>query len=148
MGMGRASRRRADRRRRRLKVGQFTAGDLRRFLADMRKEAEYRARAAFGDAEDGIERVTPAVWELYRSKRQEAARLESFRLEVLARKLEDARRAEKAGDWKTAAEIRAKAAGMPVHEEMAEHCRRAVARYMPHQKVRLGPARPPVPRCC
>jgi len=148
MGMGRASRRRAERRRRRLEAGEFTEGDLRRFLSDMQKEAEYRARVAFGEAEDGVSRVAPAVWALYRSKLPEAMRLESFRLELVARKLEDARRAEKAGDDKTATEIRAEAAGMPVPEELAEYCRRAVARHMPHQKVHLGPARPRVPSCC
>ena len=148
MGMGRASRRRTERRRRRLEAGEFTEGDLRRFLSDMQKEAEYRARVAFGEIEDGASRVAPAVWALYRSKLPEAMRLEAFRLELVARKLEDARRAEKASDDKTATKLRTEAAGMPVPEELAEYCRRAVARYMPDQKVHLGPARPRVMSCC
>ena len=148
MGMGRASRRRTERRRRRLEAGEFTEGDLRRFLSDMQKEAEYRARVAFGEIEDGASRVAPAVWALYRSKLPEAMRLEAFRLELVAKKLEEVRRAKKAGADKTATEIRAKAAGTPVPEELAEYCRRAVARYMPGQKVHLGPGRPRVPSFC
>ena len=148
MGMGRASRRRAERRRRRMESGEFNEGDLRRFLSDMQKEAEYRARVAFGEIEDGASRVAPAVWALYRSKLPEAMRLETFRLELVARKLEDARRAEKAGDDKMATQLRAQAVGMPVPEELAEYCRRAIARYMPDQKVHLGPARPRVMGCC
>lgn len=148
MGMGRASRRRVERRRRRLEAGEFTEGDLRRFLSEMQKEAAYRARVAFGELEDGLDCVAPAVWALYRSKLTEAVRLEAFRLELVARKLADARRAEKAGDGKTAANLRAEAAGAPVPDELAEYCRRAVARYMPGQKVHLGPARPRVMSCC
>lgn len=147
MGMGRASRRRAERRRRRMESGEFTEGDLRRFLSNMQTEAEYRARVAFGEIEDGASRVAPTVWALYRSKLPEAMQLEAFRLELVDQKLQDARRAEKAGDDETAAKRRAEAAGMPVPEELAEYCRRAVARYMPDQKVHLGPSRLRVMSC-
>lgn len=145
--MNRAARRRINNRRRRLEAGEFTAHDLCHTLKGWAREAERRARIAFGDAEDGVDQVTPAVWALYRSKLPEAMRLEAFRVELVDQKLQDARRAEKAGDAETAAKRRAEAAGMPVPEELAEYCRRAVARYMPDQKVHLGPARPRVMSC-
>ena len=141
--MNRAARRRINNRRRRLEDGQATEGDLRRILEGWRKEAERRAQVAFGDAESGVEQVTPTVWALYRSKHEEAARLESLRLELMARKLEDARRAEKAGDEKTAMTFREKASGIPVCEELAEFCRRAIAKYTEpatmHRTFMIGP---------
>jgi len=143
MGMSRASRRRADRRRRRLETGRITEGDIRRILEGWRKEAEYRARVAFGDFEDGVVRVAPAVWALYRSKLPEAMQLEAFRREFVASKLGDARRAGKAGDEKTAMKLREKASGISVYEELAEYCRRAIARHTEpatvHRTFMIGP---------
>lgn len=106
----------------------------------MRNEAYRTARMAFEDHENGPNRVARAVLAFYQSMLPEALRLERLRLETLARRLKYARQAEKVGDHKTAAKLRAAADDMPLTEELAECCRRALARYMPDRKVQVGAA--------
>ncbi|MBU0596443.1 hypothetical protein KJ567_07155 [Candidatus Bipolaricaulota bacterium] len=141
--MNRAARRRANRRQRRIEAGEVTDGDLRRILNGWRREADYRARAAFDGTAYGDERVVPAVWDLYRAKLAEARRLESMRQALRARSALAGRKAEKAGRLNAAHEARESCSEIPVDEELAEYCRRAIARYTEpatvHRTFLIGP---------
>jgi len=116
MAIGRASRRRASRRRKRINVGDLTRGNVWQMLSCWQREAEHRARVAFEESDkQNQDQVVPAVWALYRAKVVEARTMQELYPEIAA------------------------------VEELREYCRRAVARYMDPRMIRLGPSRPKVP---
>ena len=112
--MNRASRKRANKRRRLIEAEQVTKGIVWGILNGWHREAEYRGRMAFEGVEGRkINQIAPAVWALYRAKLSEARRLEECCPEV------------------------------PVVEELAEYCRRAIARHTEpatvHRTFLIGP---------
>lgn len=126
MHAGRSSRRRVCKRRRRIEAGNITQGEIRRILDNWRKEAEYRARIAFGE---GCGRTGPAVWALYRAKLQEAIRLEKVRRAIMSGNIQKARMAEQAGNLVEAQRLKESCSQIAVDQELAEFCRRAIAKY-------------------
>lgn len=114
MIMNRAARKRANKRRRLIEAGQVTKGIAWGILNSWQREAEHRGRIAFeGGAAHKSSQTAQAVWALYRAKLEEARQLEECCPEV------------------------------PVVEELAEYCRRAIARHTEsatmHRTFMIGP---------
>jgi hypothetical protein len=129
MSIGREARRRANNRRKRIETGEITEGDLRLILESWRKEAEYRARVAFVGHPDGASRIVPAVWDLYYARLKEAKRLELVRKAIRSKNIEEARAAEDAEDFKKAKRLKEACSEIPVDEELASYCYKAIAKY-------------------
>lgn len=141
--MNRAARRRANRRQQQIEAGEISDAVLQRILNSWRREAEYRARAAFDGTTCGEERVAPAVWQLYRAKLTEARRLETVRQALHAKNVAAGHKAQTTGKQRAAHEARETCSEIPVDEELAEFCRRAIARYTEpatvHRTFMVGP---------